>query len=402
MLKIKKPFVHDTSITSYQYNVYTPFTRSFANQDEIRIAIQSQDGYVLPSESTLYIEGEVVRAAGTDAATVNPRVTRNFGAFLFDNIRYEIGGVEIDKSKYPGISSMLKGYPSICASEYRAMECSSFSVNDIEPDNAVGTFSLNIPLKLHMGFFEDYKNVIVNMKHELILLRSRNDNNCFHGTNNILTITINKIEWRVPNIKLDDFSQLKMLKQIESNESIPMAFRSWDLYEYPTLPITDKHIWTVKTASNLRRPRYIILGFQTLRSNQIANSAAVFDTCNVTDAKVFLNSECYPKENLQLNYANHRAAIAYEMYSKFQESYYHDGSKTPSDTILTYNAFLASPIYVFDCSRQNESVKSSAVDVRIEFQCSANIAIGTTAYCLIIHDNIISYNPLTNIVTKNL
>lgn len=402
MLKIKKPSIHDTSITSYQYNVYTPYTRSFTNQDEIRIAIQSQDGYVLPCESTLYIEGEVVRAAGAEAATPNPRVSRNFGAFIFESIRYEIGGVEVDKSKYPGITSLLKAYPSIRTSEYRALECSSLSTHDIEPADAVGSFALNIPLKLHMGFFEDYKNVIVNMKHELILTRNRNDNNCFFGANNILTITINKVQWRVPVIKLDDSTQLKMLKQIESNESIPMAFRSWDLYEYPTLPITDKHIWTVKTSSNLRRPRYIILGLQVFRMNQIANNAALFDPCNVTDAKVYLNSECYPKENLQINYAGNRASIAYEMYAKFQESYYHDGSKTPSDVILTLENFLASPIYVFDCSRQNESIKSSAVDVRIEFQCSANIAPNTAAYCLIIHDNIIHYSPFTSLVHRQV
>lgn len=95
MLKIKKPSVHDTSITNYQYYVYTPYTRSYGNQDEIRIAIQSQDGYVLPCESTLYIEGEVVRAAGAEANLANPLVSRNFAAFLFDSIRYEIGGVEV-------------------------------------------------------------------------------------------------------------------------------------------------------------------------------------------------------------------------------------------------------------------------------------------------------------------
>lgn len=402
MLKIKKPSINDTSITSYQYYVYTPYTRSFANQDEIRIAIQSQEGYVLPCESTVYIEGSVQRAATADAGLENPDLSRNFAAFLFDSIRYEIGGVEVDRAKKPGIATILKGYASITNSEYKALEASTWSRSDMAGANAVGTFSLNIPLKIYMGFFEDFKNVVVNMKHELILTRSRNDNNCFFGANNILTINLTKVQWRVPNIKLDDSTQLKMLRQIDSNESIPMAFRSWDLYEYPTLPITDKHIWSVKTASNLRRPRYILLGLQTNRNNNPVRNTAIFDHCNVSDAKVYLNSECYPKESLQINYGRMRGAIAYEMYTKFQESYYHDGSKTPSDPILTYSNFLASPFYVFDCSRQNESIKSSAVDVRIEFECSENIAANTTAYCLIIHDNIIGYNPLTSIVTKNL
>jgi hypothetical protein len=402
MLKIRKPSIHDTSITSYQYYVYTPYTTSFANRDEIRIAIQSQEGYVLPCESTLYIEGSVVRSATAAADAVDPTISRNFAAFLFDNVRYEIGGVEVDRVKNPGITSLLKGYPSIRESEYKAMETSTFSPNDMITTNLRASYSLNIPLSLYMGFFEDYKNVVVNMKHELILTRSQSDINCFFGDSDVSTMNITKIQWRVPIIKLDDATQLKMLKQIDSNQPIPMAFRSWDLYEYPTLPTTDRHVWTVKTASNLRRPRYVILGLQTNRNNQIANNKAIFDHCNITEAKVYLNSECYPKESMQLNFTTIRAAILYEMYAKFQESYYHDGSKTPSDVILTYTSFLTTPFFVFDCSRQNESIKSSSVDVRIEFQCSANVAANTAAYCLIIHDNIISYNPLTNIVTQNL
>lgn len=402
MLKMKNQSVHDASITSSQYYVYTPYTRSFANQDEIRISIQSQDGYVLPCESTLYIEGAVLRSTDQAHANLpNPNVSKNFAAFLFDNMRYEIGGVEVDRAKNPGITSLLKGFASICNSECKALESSSWSNADMPGANAVGTFSLNMPLKLYMGFFEDYKNVVVNMKHELILTRSRNDTNIFFGANNILTMNITKVQWRVPNVKFDDSTQMKMLKQIESNDSIPLTYRSWDLYEYPALPINDKHIWSVQTASNLRKPRYVILTLQTNRNNQLANNATQFDHCNVIDAKVYLNSECYPKENLELNYGGSRCAIAYEMYTKFQESYYHDGSKTPSDVMLSYTQFMNSPLYIFDCSNQNENIKSSAVDVRIEFQCSENVAANTTAYCLIIHDNIVRYNPLTNIVTKD-
>ncbi|KYN12370.1 hypothetical protein ALC57_15485, partial [Trachymyrmex cornetzi] len=55
---------------------------------------------------------------------------------------------------------------------------------------------------------------------------------------------------------------------------------------------------------------------------------------------------------------------------------------------------------VIDCSRQNESVKSATVDIRIEFECMENIPLNTTAYCLIIHDRVIEYNPLTNVIRK--
>ncbi|KYN28041.1 hypothetical protein ALC57_02547 [Trachymyrmex cornetzi] len=55
---------------------------------------------------------------------------------------------------------------------------------------------------------------------------------------------------------------------------------------------------------------------------------------------------------------------------------------------------------VIDCSRQNESVKSATVDVRIEFDCKENVPANTTAYCLIIHDRVIEYCPVSNVVRK--
>lgn len=391
MLNVKKSMLNDTSITSIQQQVYSPYTVAFNNQDEIRITIQSQNAYLFPHDSSIYIEGEVILAAGADPNN-NPIVVKNFPAFLFDSIRYELNNTEIDQVKNVGISSLLKNYASMTCVEERTL----FAAGWMAP------FALNIPLKLYLGFAEDYKKVILNMRHELILARSRNDVNCFHGQNDQLSVNISKIQWRMPHVKVDDYTQVKLLKQIESGVAIPIAFRSWDLYEYPVLPITTRHIWCVKSATNLTRPRFIIFGLQTNRNVQIAQNSTLFDHCNVTDAKVYLNTDYYPQESINTHFANGRIAILYEMYTKFQESYYHDGSKTPTDPIMTYAEFQSNPIFIFDCSRQNEAIKNSSVDIKIEFQTSTNVPANTAAYCLIIHDNIVTYNPLTNIVTKNL
>jgi len=67
---------------------------------------------------------------------------------------------------------------------------------------------------------------------------------------------------------------------------------------------------------------------------------------------------------------------------------------------LTFTTFLHNgPFVIIDCSRQNESVKSGTVDVRLDFECK-DLPANTTAYCLIIHDRVVQYNPLTNVVRK--
>ena len=52
------------------------------------------------------------------------------------------------------------------------------------------------------------------------------------------------------------------------------------------------------------------------------------------------------------------------------------------------------------CSLQNESVKSATVDVHIKFDCKENVPANITANCFILHDCVIEYCPLTNVVRK--
>lgn len=90
------------------------------------------------------------------------------------------------------------------------------------------------------------------------------------------------------------------------------------------------------------------------------------------------------------------------MYIKFQESYYHERIKNQCySPLLSFAEFATiAPLIVIDCSRQNESLKKSMVDIRIHLQMNQNVAGGTTAYCLVIHDNLVTYNPYTNAVNR--
>jgi len=72
-----------------------------------------------------------------------------------------------------------------------------------------------------------------------------------------------------------------------------------------------------------------------------------------------------------------------------------------SNQVLLSRLFLHfGPFVIIDCARQIESVKNAIVDVRLEFECKENVPMNITAYCLIIHDRVVQYNPLTNVVRK--
>ncbi|RLU21130.1 hypothetical protein DMN91_005503 [Ooceraea biroi] len=84
---------------------------------------EPQDLYTLPCESYLYIDGtfsvDGAAAEGdAQAAPVAPgesqtHLVNNCAAFLFDELRYELNGVEIDRSRNVGVTSTLKNYVSL-------------------------------------------------------------------------------------------------------------------------------------------------------------------------------------------------------------------------------------------------------------------------------------------------
>ena len=394
----------DNRITKIELHTYNPYANTtFDNNDEIRIPIQQQDLYTLPSESFLYIEGRgtmTTQDAIGPATSATAVLDNNCVAFMFDEIRYELNGVEIDRCRNPGITTTLKNFVSLSAERSKVLANAGWNYA-IDYDNDTfhsGAFNFCVPLNVLLGFCEDYKHIVMNARHELILIRSRVDSNAMHCTSAtaIPKLEIRKVQWRMPHVVLEEVNKLSMLRILESGRPIAMSFRSWSLHVYPLLQATTKHTWTVKTTSQIEKPRYVLFGMQTNRENQSNTPAWKFDPNNLTNVRLYLNSETYPYDDLNLDFDKYKYALLYEMYAKFGQSYYGHG-----EPLLNAIEFLQyAPITVIDCSRQNESLKSATVDVRIDFECKENVPANTSAVCLIIHDRIVEYSPLTNVVRK--
>ncbi|XP_015117727.1 uncharacterized protein LOC107041620 [Diachasma alloeum] len=270
-------------------------------------------------------------------------------------------------------------------------------------DNA-GYFDISILLSLLFGFAEDYQKIVVNPKHELIITRPKTDISAVlqrpidqASPEEKGKINFQKIEWLIHYVKVSDERKVKLLNFIAKDTPIMMGFHTWELYEYPLLPATSKHVWVVKTSSQLEKPRYVILGSQTNRKNIQTANASHFDHCNIRDVTLFLHSQNYPYGNLNLDIAHNQYSTLYNMYVNFQDSYY--GKE--SEQLLNREKFITNaPLIVIDCSKQNEYLKTGLVDIRLEFECSWPFSASTSAYCLILHDRIVEYNPISGGVKK--
>ncbi|KAI8123530.1 hypothetical protein CVS40_6006 [Lucilia cuprina] len=148
---LEKP-LSDENIIKKDYHTYTPYLQSYNNNDEIRISIQNQDLYVLPGESYLYVEGFVKDEANTKlvASTSNFKLKNNFVACLFDEIRYELNGIEIDHTRHLGVSSTIKNLISLSQTDSNSMLNAGWNkIDDVDLVN--GYFNFYVPLKILLG-----------------------------------------------------------------------------------------------------------------------------------------------------------------------------------------------------------------------------------------------------------
>lgn len=392
LLAIDSQATYTDIITCMEYHTHLPYaSTTFKNNDEIRIPIAQQDLITAPFESFIVIHGKV-EAKKADGTAQDVSFVNNAMAFLFEEIRYEIFGKEIDRNKNVGITSTLKNILSVREEEKNVLKNACW-LGPGNVQNKVKEFVYSVPLKHLLGFAEDFRRVLVNSKQELVLLRSATDVNVVQTANTgTLTLDIDKIYWRIPHITVNDAQKLKLYKFIEKNPEINIPFRSWDLFEYPNLPATDSLSWTIKTSNQTEKPRYVVLAFQTNRKGDMTKDMSQFDACELVDVKLYLNSNYYPYDNIRGNFC-----LFYDMFANFQPSYY----GTPGSPTLDFNDFKTKcPIYVIDCSKQDDSIKTGPVDVRLDIQTKTAIPANTYGYCLIIHDSHYTYTPITGEVKK--
>ena len=115
ILAVDRDPLFDDTITLYEYHSHALYASSrYCINDEIRIPMLQQDVFTLPMESFLYVEGKLSKkkmSGVSDTDEVNVKLVNNVIAFLFEEIRYELAGVEVDQAENVGICLL---YTSRC------------------------------------------------------------------------------------------------------------------------------------------------------------------------------------------------------------------------------------------------------------------------------------------------
>ncbi|XP_076059513.1 uncharacterized protein LOC143036150 [Oratosquilla oratoria] len=282
----------DESVKRFEYQEYEPYTGAdLNNPGDIRINIQNQDEFLLPSRSYLYIEGALLKADKKSRFNLKEdkiSLVNNGLMYLFSRVDYQLGNETIEGYSNPGHASTMKGlltYPKQYPEGMSFIWCPDSGTGKTEDNygftqrrdilndgSEQGNFCGIIPLSHMFGFCENYNKVMYGIRHQLILRRASTNANGIlksdakNGGDDKVPdgeIVLTKISWRIPHLKPSDDYLVKLSYDIQSRVKLDINYLN---RQCERIEMDNGHTqldWRLNITAGAEKTRYIILGFQT-------------------------------------------------------------------------------------------------------------------------------------------
>ena len=409
ILKTNENYTVDDSIKSYETYAFQPISGTQLNSaGQIIIRVENQDAFFHPRNSWLQVEGKLVKSADGSVYGADDKValTNNGVMYLFDNIKYELNGQEIESVYHPGQASTILGLTKY---SYDFNHCTGLNqcwivdtddnTNDtntgfksrreyiIKKPNPKGNFRFAIDLEHIFGFCEDYDKVLYGFTHTLTIVRTSSDNNAIYRAAAVGAgkVVIEKISWMLPRVEPSDEEKYKLYKTIENKETLSVGYRMRQCINV-AVPKTPTFTWRLGVRAAPEKPRYIVIGFQTAKHNDQAKNAALFDHCNVNNMYILLNNTRYPAIDLNTDFAKYHFDNVYRNLVEFRQKYYGLDHLVSNATVDPFGYKDLFPLFVFDVSKQSERLKLGVVDITVEMMFGGNVEDNTFVYALMISD----------------
>ena len=392
ILRITEPILKDDSIDKYEDIEYEQIAGTNLNSSgkDIRLYIETQDIFTHPSESNLIIEGRLIKADNNSYGRDDPvSITNNGMMYLFKCIRYDLSSEEIENRMHPGQATtmlgLLKYSDDFSKSKglnelwYKDTTVNAEEANTgweirryqiIRNSDPRGTFSFKIPLKHIFGFCEDYDKVVYGLKHNLTLTRNDDNDAIFRAANdaggNAVAngkIILSKISWFMTHVTPADTNKMELYKIIERKVKLPVVGYRKIQCDSATIPQATSFSWRLSVKSSPEVPRFIIVGFQTNKSNDQLENPSIFNNVNVSNIYVMLNSMRYPTTDYNISFLSQKYSRVYGDAAEFRSKFFNMDEliSNPNFTPLDYK--LLYPLFLFDVSKQSEKLKYSTTDI---------------------------------------
>ena len=142
------------------------------------------------------------------------------------------------------------------------------------------------------------------MKHNLTLVRKTDDDAIFRGAAaGAGKVSLDKISWFMPHVIPADAEKFSIYKTIESKVKVPVAYRTRQC-DMLSVPESTSFTWRLSVKTAPKKPRFIIVGFQTATDSDQTKNPSTFDHVNLRNAYVMLNSDRYIAVDYNLSFVN--------------------------------------------------------------------------------------------------
>ena len=194
----------------------------------------------------------------------------------------------------------------------------------------------------------------------------------------------------MPHVTPADKDKMELYKIIERKEKIPVGYRMIQC-DSATIPQATSFSWRLSVKSSPEVPRFIIVGFQTNKSNDQLTNPSLFNNVRVSNIYVMLNSMRYPTTDYNISFLASKYSRVYGDAVEFRSKFFNMDEliSNPGINPLEYKPFY--PLFLFDVSKQSEKLKYSTTDIQIKMHFNSNVDAGTQAYAVIISDRLINF-----------
>ena len=111
ILNFTEEIIVDEDIDRFEFHEYEPVNKNLDTPGEIRINIEQQDLFTLPSEAYILVEGRLLKADGTSYADTDVVALVNNGIMhLFRQISYQLSNQDVETIFEPGQATTMIGY----------------------------------------------------------------------------------------------------------------------------------------------------------------------------------------------------------------------------------------------------------------------------------------------------
>ena len=136
-------------------------------------------------------------------------------------------------------------------------------------------------------------------------------------------------------------------------------------------------------------PRWVIVAFQTNRSDQQDKNSVTFDHCNAQEVWIELNGDAYPSMQYHTDFTKMQMAGIYNAIADFIPNYY--GFMNGQPTISQLNFKTLYPLHVINLTKQPEGIKRGVMDMNLRAKFRQNVPANTQAFVLVISDRILTF-----------